>query len=373
MILLNGLEKTATLIASPFTACLRWYRASQEKREVERRIAAFALVTAAYLMNRAQRRSKVFEKLRLITKVSQPKSALRMRMPAKIIDKHAWPEVVLTQHPYWTAEKFREWEKDLTTTLSFEDWLKEKKISLNNGDSAVLYLDATQRKDYEISFGAGKLQRGGEVFDTSDKEGGEAIFVIGLDRQFYAHYKKTGTFHHSSFLSGGPVLGAGTIKTNAAGELLEVTNQSGHYKPSKEQIINTLRILQYSGVDITHVRVTEQCADGTHHYNSGAAYLQSQGNCPLDGYNGILFIKTNGAITGVHQPDTAVTTENNIQGIKAVCKKFNLDINTISYSERNLNGDVIVHTPASDYIKKNESFVQYRKQADKWRKFSQKF
>lgn len=64
----------------------------------------------------------------------------------------------------------------------------------------------------------------------------ELIFVMDQHNQLFAGFKKTGRFHHSSFLQGAPVKMAGTITVNNHGELLGVSNASGHYQPTAEKV-----------------------------------------------------------------------------------------------------------------------------------------
>ncbi|KAK9760404.1 hypothetical protein K7432_015592 [Basidiobolus ranarum] len=62
----------------------------------------------------------------------------------------------------------------------------------------------------------------------------------------YMGRKVAGRFHHSTFLAGGPVLCGGTIAVSH-GELRELTNASGHYKPSKQQLEAADRLLKKMG------------------------------------------------------------------------------------------------------------------------------
>jgi hypothetical protein len=52
-----------------------------------------------------------------------------------------------------------------------------------------------------------------------------------------------GDFNHSSLLSGKPVLCAGEIKINGAGQLTYIDNNSGHYKPDKNSLKLACRAL----------------------------------------------------------------------------------------------------------------------------------
>ena len=69
-----------------------------------------------------------------------------------------------------------------------------------------------------------------------------AIFAM-KDNGPLAQIEAPGIFHHSSLFSGQPVQCAGTrIKTNAQRQL-ELTNDSGHYKPAAACLFNVLHKL----------------------------------------------------------------------------------------------------------------------------------
>jgi hypothetical protein len=53
--------------------------------------------------------------------------------------------------------------------------------------------------------------------------------------------------HHSSVLSGKEVTGAGSYKTDAEGNLTQITNKSGHYKPGIAKLIQSVETLLRQG------------------------------------------------------------------------------------------------------------------------------
>lgn len=92
-------------------------------------------------------------------------------------------------------------------------------------------------------------------------------FVIAPDGQVFAenqadmhqlidHTSVNATTHHSSFLSGAEVGGAGELKVDARGQLKEFTDRSGHYKPESEHTVDTLLELEGRGVDLDRVKFT---------------------------------------------------------------------------------------------------------------------
>lgn len=88
-------------------------------------------------------------------------------------------------------------------------------------------------------------------------------------------------FHHSSFLSGGAVIGAGEIITDETGKLLRITNKSGHYKPEAPQMLDVLNELDRSGVDLSgvEIKILQGIGKSSLVYSDAANFLASQGKC----------------------------------------------------------------------------------------------
>ncbi|MCC6386708.1 MAG: hypothetical protein IT302_04925 [Dehalococcoidia bacterium] len=112
----------------------------------------------------------------------------------------------------------------------------------------VKYLETTEaRNEFKLEVG-GSITQGGEPFDTSKMYSkfmgdGFGIYVMAKDGTFYATSHKIGLFHHSSFLGGGDVAGAGEMKV-VGGTLQFITNKSGHYWPGDQELAQTLNELQ---------------------------------------------------------------------------------------------------------------------------------
>jgi len=88
----------------------------------------------------------------------------------------------------------------------------------------------------------------GSLFDTTRARthfsGGRAIFVMDGDGNLYASLnQQVGHTHHSSFLGGRPVVGAGEIEVHQ-GKMVAMTDQSGHYQPlphMNDRVLGSLR------------------------------------------------------------------------------------------------------------------------------------
>jgi hypothetical protein len=110
----------------------------------------------------------------------------------------------------------------------------------------VVYLNDDTRQAYVARVTKGAIS-GANVGGS-----GEYIFVIGPDNKIYAGSKaraaagQPGAFNHSSFFSGGPVRSAGTMRVNG-GRITRISNQSGHYSPTKEMVVQAVR--KFSGGD----------------------------------------------------------------------------------------------------------------------------
>lgn len=176
----------------------------------------------------------------------------------------------------WTGQTISEWVL-ITCTPPGLDWSKEKPFAITvqnklyntvqmqpryRGENTactwqppsdcppyVTYLDKAQRPPYELSVDRGVLEdSAGKPFDTKDADMSHsgipaAIFVMTKNGRLLAGKKHpVFRFHHSSLLAGGDVAAAGELMVTN-GEIKEVTNCSGHYRPGVlivEQIKDSL-------------------------------------------------------------------------------------------------------------------------------------
>jgi hypothetical protein len=103
--------------------------------------------------------------------------------------------------------------------------------------------------------GDGNLRsaRDGSLFDSTGGSthwsgGGRAIFVMDGHGNLYATLdQQVGHTHHSSLLGGDPVVGAGEIEVQN-GQLVAMTDQSGHYHPAAEMNDRVLQSLRDQGL-----------------------------------------------------------------------------------------------------------------------------
>jgi hypothetical protein len=119
----------------------------------------------------------------------------------------------------------------------------------------VRKMDADELEAHRLFVRDGKLYRAsdGTPFDTAAAStahsgGGKAMFVMDRHGNLYASNTQiVRELHHSSFLGGADVAGAGEIKVTD-GVLDEMTRKSGHYKPTEAHNENVIDELGRQGL-----------------------------------------------------------------------------------------------------------------------------
>jgi len=141
-----------------------------------------------------------------------------------------------------------------------------------------------ERVNYHVNIVNGllKQRRSNQFFDTADAKAMENVsgIIYAMDRNGNLYTSPPDVtlpteFHHSTFLNGVPVLCAGELEVSK-GQITRISNESGHYKPSKKQILQLLQQLQDQGVDLSKAIVKVQPNQYT--YNA-ARYLELGGAC----------------------------------------------------------------------------------------------
>lgn len=276
---------------------------------------------------------------------------------AKILEEFAWLEALSSDHRYGFSllSEWRSWKAD-RTDLSFHEWREEKGFIGTSSDQ-VKYLDADERKKYQVSFLEGKLVRDHQPFTTARAHSlfsgqGIAIYVVSLEEQLYVGSHEVGKFHHSSFLSGRPIKGGGEIQTDAHGQIVYLTSKSGHYNPSKKQMLNVLKWLKKNNVnlDVIKLCVPDQGID--YLYHNAHDYLLSEGNLLPDGMNGTTFDRVSGKISIIHQHLLNVARRNICQLLERLRKQDDLDLSKVLFKEDTAWGDVFTYE-AQKYLEGN--------------------
>ncbi len=199
------------------------------------------------------------------------------------IKRNYWPEKLDPQHYsiILTEKLFDRWEKS-ATTLRYQEWRKSDacyriierfqrnpenvemefrtigtdKITgklcarVDLAKIKVEYLDEKKRQKYLVYFKT-CLMKKTKLFDgTKNPFTGTLIYVIDANRNIFAAPKQEGSFHHSSLLGGEAVICAGRIALNNRGEILWISNESGHYAPTEDDLKDGLKVFAEKGVDI---------------------------------------------------------------------------------------------------------------------------
>lgn len=128
-------------------------------------------------------------------------------------------------------------------------------------DRMVQYLSVEERKQYVLEFVEGKLIQGGRPLPHLEQGADpntEAEYLYSMDAQGVVYIKPaspalTCKFHHSSFVAGAPVAGAGQIKIRQ-GKATFIDNCSGHYRPSDELMDQVLSVLRQNNVEVERIR-----------------------------------------------------------------------------------------------------------------------
>lgn len=130
--------------------------------------------------------------------------------------------------------------------------------------TSVQYLAPSERQQYR-------------VLPNTLPKNFSGIFVIGPDGELYIGKPRDGHFHHSSFFAGGVLTWAGEIRTNATGQIVELTDESGHYQPSKIHNLQGLDVLRQLGFDLSNAMFTEP-------FRAGCGFTGIERSMPVDQY-----------------------------------------------------------------------------------------
>lgn len=132
-------------------------------------------------------------------------------------------------------------------------------------------------------------------FDTN---GHDFPYVIDMYGSFYStdHVKYEQNldlnvrFNHSSFNAGKNVISAGIVQANN-GCLTYIDNNSGHYKPTRQDLHGAISLLSNGGVDMGGVRVGMKEFNARlgrlqfHYFNDGSRFLQDIQAIPDESHN----------------------------------------------------------------------------------------
>jgi hypothetical protein len=125
----------------------------------------------------------------------------------------------------------------------------------------VRYLTAEERKRHKLNLGS-IVTQGEDAHPYVPGPGsysagaGWDMFVMAPNGEIYTGSHKISQFHHSSILGGDTVACAGEIKI-VGGQIVGLTNKSGHYKPTRLHLFDLLTELRSNGVDLSAITEIE--------------------------------------------------------------------------------------------------------------------
>lgn len=143
---------------------------------------------------------------------------------------------------------------------SSQDWRIFSQLQQVIGDPRVLYLKKSQRYKHMVFIEGGDLMAAdGTPVDTTGAGNGH-VWVMDQYGNLYVHPQSLGLDHeiqqvnHSTMNSGREVICAGMIHVTA-GKATGISNASGHYKPTKQNLVEAVTILAEEGLDMTSLEV----------------------------------------------------------------------------------------------------------------------
>lgn len=152
------------------------------------------------------------------------------------------------EQPFWPEMRFKG-DAKLSWWINDENEVSAHSQLLGTcGDRE--YISPLQLENYKAYSEKGLLFTQGKKIDTTRSIGlevsGAIIYVMSRDGVLYVSHPDIAldqTFGHSSFLNGQPVICAGDMKVTN-GQLLEISFNSGHYKPTPTHMLNCLKLLE---------------------------------------------------------------------------------------------------------------------------------
>lgn len=280
------------------------------------------------------------------------------RLKSKRIEEEFWIEVFLKQQDgnrheslksYWG--RFTLWKNNPSIHESFFEWqsryFPDIAKTINSG---VIYFDDEMQQKASLIIKNGLCYLEGKPYCTENESTflsgkGTAIYVIDLRRRIYVSSQHIDELHHSRLMGGRAILGAGTLKTDQNGSITFITNRSGHYKPTREQLYNTLFILRSQGVNLKEVRLIEKTKIAVLVFSSALEWLETKGECLPILCNSLQFNRKEGRIDTLKPSSSVAYKKNGLKswvkyGVNASKTEFK---DVISFKIKKNKEDVLIH------------------------------
>lgn len=79
-----------------------------------------------------------------------------------------------------------------------------------------------------------------------------------LDYIITKDYKLVLGISHSYLAKGEDVLAVGMIRLNSEGTIIEVSNESGHYKPTDEESCRAIKLIERLGINLSEATINNK-------------------------------------------------------------------------------------------------------------------
>lgn len=145
--------------------------------------------------------------------------------------------------------------KDTTESmLALEEIPMTDQFDKVSDQRVVRYLTQEERERYRLQVRDGKLcdAQGKPIMPPKGKKVETYIYVVNKYREFFGCPGTEKGMSHSSFLAGERVAGAGQVRVTRDKYVFD--NSSGHYKPPKKFLDQTIAILKRERMDMSKVR-----------------------------------------------------------------------------------------------------------------------
>lgn len=125
----------------------------------------------------------------------------------------------------------------------------------------VKYFTREERQQFFLHAVGGKLvnfknEPVSSEFDPESITFEKGLVVLTKKYELYLMpYEQRGRFHHSSLSSGKDVLFAGEMSLHR-GQVRDVSDRSGHYKPNPQALVEFIHYLEYLGLDLRNMKVS---------------------------------------------------------------------------------------------------------------------
>lgn len=174
-------------------------------------------------------------------------------------------EMMIHLYPQKKCEK--EWMSS-EIGQSYAQFIKNKmlKEGIEFSKNNVIYFNQDELKDFNPSFQDGYLLKNGQFFKPK-----RYIYVYNRAGDFFVFQKfqtKMGRIQHSSASGGFPVKSAGWLTFDETGNLTEISNFSGHYQISKEQVNQTITYFKEKNVRLDLLKIVFSPTGTAEEYSS---------------------------------------------------------------------------------------------------------